>query len=607
MAKSNRNKSSATRSKPAKAHIGAPADAPPRARGLDLLIPALVLLAAGLALGPVVNNPFVNWDDQEMILQNPGLNPPTAEKLLGFWTKPTLHLYTPLSYTAMGWLTLATQSADGSSADFVRFNPAAFHTLNLTLHLFSALWVYLLLRRLTGEAWAAGLGAMLFAVHPVQVEPVAWAASLNTVLSGMLSLAALWLYVEYAHANTTAHRRTWLWYGFATAAFLLALFAKPAAIVVPAMAAILDWALLHRPWRRIAVAIAPWLALSVVFAIIGASVQPAEGGDSPLWARPLIVADALAFYLGKLFWPAGLIPDYGRSPRWLLHRPELYWTWLVPAVLLAIAWVFRRRAPYLLGGLALLAASLVPVLGLVPFSFQGYSTVADRYLYLAMLAPALVLAFALARCPRAPSWRPALAGLAALAVVCVLAVFSRIQTGRWSDTVTLFNYTLEHNPRSRAAHRVLGFLLAGQGKTQQAIEHYRIALEVAPEDPKIHYNWGNLLYAQQRPQEALEHYRIAVQGEPDNVRMWNNLGIALAMLQEYDQATAACQRAVALDPTNAEAHTSLGLVLLAQGRYAEAADQFSTALNLDPHQDRARRGLSTAQQNLRDSPKDPGR
>ena len=171
------------------------------------------------------------------------------------------------------------------------------------------------------------------------------------------------------------------------------LFRSPSAVVVPLIAGVIDWLVNGRPARRVVVGVGPWLALAIPIIVVGRLVQPAHWIDAPaVYLRPIVAADALAFYVRQIIAPVHLAIDYGRSPEWLLASWQRWVTWIVPAAVLGIALLLRKRFRLLLAAAGVFVAGVLPMLGLVPFDFQSYSTVSDHYLYVAMLGPALLAA-----------------------------------------------------------------------------------------------------------------------------------------------------------------------------------------------------------------------
>ncbi len=340
---------------------------------------AILLACTATVYLPARNFQFVNWDDRDMVVENPLLHPPTTEHLHEIWAGPHLNLYTPLSYTL--WWELARTSNDSDNA-------TRFHLLNLFLHLASASLAFSILLRCVKNPLAAFAGAAVFALHPMQVESVAWVAQMNNLLAGALSLAAIRLYLLFTDTSET---KLWASYAVASIFFLLALLAKPTAVVVPLIAMILDIGIVGRSLTRAIRSSLPWFCMAALMSIVARNVQPTAG--IAIWHRPFIALDAMGFYIHQFFFPVRISIDYARTPVlvWMNHL------WIVDAfIVLLVAlllWPMRRRHRQPIIAAALTVAGLLPVLGLIPFSQQRYSTVADRYFYLAMLGPAILFAW----------------------------------------------------------------------------------------------------------------------------------------------------------------------------------------------------------------------
>jgi tetratricopeptide (TPR) repeat protein len=564
------------------------------------LLPMIILVFVTVAVfWPVLGHQFLAYDDSVDVYQNPYLQARSLDNLLHFWRYPYESLYTPLTYTLYALAAWAPGLLTESASAAVVPDPRLFHSFNLLLHLLSVLIVWrilvLLLRRtkLTGTgtgddgnslplAWAACGGALLFAIHPIQVEPVAWVAGFKDVLFGLLSFVAVWHYLRYVDAKMQpgADRpsNARLHYGLATAAFVLALLAKPTAVVLPVIVWLLAAWGWRRSWREQMAGLSVWVILALAWGLLTRWVQPGTTlvFEPPLWARPLIAGDAVLFYLYKLVLPLRFGPDYGRSPQVVLEHGWLFLTGLIPFALAGWLWLKRKKLSWLSTAAGVFVVGLLPVLGLISFAFQRHSTVADRYVYLAMFGPALALAWGLAR----PKKK-----LAAICGALVLGLFlvpSVRQIPYWHDTLTFFEHALQVNSNSFLAHNNLGFALAEQGQDVEAISHFNEALRLEPESSITHLNLGNALERQGKPKEAIHHYTEALRIVPTYARAHTNLGLALAKQGQYDEALEHHAEALRIEPGFAEAHNNLANVLARQGKFEEAGQHFTEALRLNP-------------------------
>ena len=553
--------------------------------------PGLLLVVAGLLVfGQIRDFDFVQWDDHDHLHENPHLQ--RDGDLRRLWQEPVHRLYIPVSYSFFAleaWISRAGQDpqspGDGLDA-------SVFHLGSLALHLACALLVLALLRRLRLSTGAALAGALLFALHPVQVESVAWISETRGLLASLLSLLALLGYVSFVRPPAEAGRtRPSLSYLLATLAFVLALLAKPSAVALPLLAWVLDAGLLRRKPVRAAAALLPWVVLAGLAAWYTKTLQPDESVAfvTPLWARPLIAGESLTFYLGKLVWPWPLAPDYGHTPESVLWGVWVWLAWLVPAALVLLACRGRDRRVWLTA-LGLFAAGVLPVLGWLPFRFQMFSTTADRYLYLSMLGPALAAGHLLVRWPRPIP----VAGLSL--VLLALAARSGFQTSTWRDSHTLFTHTLAVQPRSFPAHNNLcivefdeGSAEEGRGQPARARIHYekaadhgQQALEIWPRDPGAHTNLARALERLGRGPEAEGHYVRALALDPRLYQAHNNLGELYLRRSQPRIAQDHFERALRIRDDLSRVHCNLGLAHHLQGRSPEAIESLSEALRLEP-------------------------
>jgi len=541
---------------------------------LRTLIAGAVLAAFGRILG----QGLLGWDDLPNTIANPHLNPPSLAGTLYFWRHAYMDLFIPLTFTVWGVLARIT------------LEPWIFHAASLAIHVAAAWAAFDLLRRFVRDERAACAGALLFALHPVQAESVGWMSGAKDLLCGLFTLLALSRYCAFASAapRSPGRGRSFL---LASLWFALALFSKPSAVAVPLLAAVIDLALLGRSPRDVARGLAPWAALAVGWAFLTRAVQPAaQVAETPLWSRPLVALDALAFYLGKILLPIELAPDYGRDPTSLLRSGLPIATPLVALAAGAAVLLLGRRGRGGAGRIALassglFAAGVAPVLGLVPFDFQRYSTVADHYLYVSMIGPTLLFAWMLARTPLRLGW------IAAAAILLLCAAKSAVQVGVWRDDETLWRHTLAVNGRSWVAHDNLGQALHAAGRTRDAIAAYENALAIQPADGRTHFNLGTALDELDRTTEAILHLEEAVRLLPDDRPSRENLAVALLRADRPAEAEVHLRAALAIEPRSYLAHFYLAGALDRLGKPAEMLEHLREAVRLNPGFAPARRDL----------------
>ncbi|MDP9172925.1 MAG: tetratricopeptide repeat protein [Planctomycetota bacterium] len=558
----------------------------------------LLVVLTLIAFSPVLNAGFTNWDDNRTLSQNRRLNPPSVQSVAFFWRHPYMDLYAPLTYTLWGALAAAT----GSNP----LHPFVFHAANLLLHAASSVVVFEILRRLTHSIPAAGWGAAIFALHPVQVEAVAWASGLKDVLCGLLSFLALWQYILVFDRNDLfppVNRRR-LRYAFATVVFVLAILAKPTAIMLPLIAMAIDLLSLRREPAATVRSLGPWVLLAIPFVISTYIWQPAgsEFVSPEFYLRTLIVLHALAFYLMKLVVPLGLGVDYGWTPHLALQK----WAnivWIAPAVVATVIWRIRRAVPGVLAGGLVFVAGLLPLLGFVSFDFQKFSTVADHYLYIPMLGTGLIVASLVAQWEKSSKdmHRRADQSVKLLSRIVLLAIAGLTfrQSLYWRDTQTLFSHAVDVNPNSWVAHNQLAANALDSGDVATATTEAGMALQLNADYMPAFVTQGAARARGRDMAGAIRSFRQALKLAPDNAQVMSQLGGALGQIGRLAQAREMCQRALKFDPDNVQAHLNLGTVLYNLGDESGAIKELNIALSLDPGNQIATAGLAAIKRNHR--------
>jgi tetratricopeptide (TPR) repeat protein len=529
------------------------------------LFPAL-LIATVLAYLPVLRAGFI-WDD-DAHLTAPGLR--SFAGLWRIWSEPgATQQYYPFLHSVF-WL---EHRLWGDHA-------LGYHLANLAFH-FTAAWLFFrLLRRLAVPG--AGLAAFLFALHPVQVESVAWISEQKNTLSLVFYLGAALAYLRFDSAGESGRPRPLRPYALASALFALALLTKSVTATLPAaLLVVLWWQRETLSWRRDVRPLAPWFALGVLAGLFTAGLERnligAEGlaYDLSFLQRALLAGRVLWFYLGKLLWPADLAFVY---PRWSID-PASFWSWLPLLAVLGLAgWFYsprlrsRGRAP--LAALLLFAGSLFPVLGFFNVYPFVYSFVADHFQYLASLAIFAAVAAALTRLGR-PSQ------VFGAVLLVILGTLTWRQSHDYLNAETLYRATLVRNPAAWMAHNNLGReLLRDPARRAEAIACFERALALRPDYLEALNNLGLTLAQSGRPREALPYLESAVRLNSASYQAHNNLGIALASAGRAADAVAVFRRAVRLNPGLPNLHENLGKALRLAGREPEARAAFEAATRL---------------------------
>ena len=545
----------------------------------------VLVVAAWLVYRRIVSFSFLSWDDDIHITKNPYFDPLTFSGVLHFWFAPYENLYVPVSYTFWaGEVWLARMLSPGAA-----LQPAVFHAGSLLLHVACVLLVYKLLFQLVKNPLAALAGALVFCVHPLQVESVAWIGETRGLLSTLLALVAL---DRYLAADQATRARNYL---LATLAFVLAVLAKPSAVALPLVVLALELCWYRRPLARSLEPLLAWLAIALVI-VIGTKLNQSDARiafKAPLVARPLVAGDALAFYLQKTVVPLRLGFDYGRSPQAVMQSWSFYFRWLIPCALLALLSLSKDYRAWLAAA-GVFVAALLPTLGFVPFLYQDISTVADRYIYLPMLGVSLALAAWLARHPRP------LAFTACGFMLGAWGCLSAVQAGYWSDDMTLYDRGLQVNPRSYVAEYSLGNVYYNDQRFREARVFYEAALALNPQHSLARNNLGATLLQLGHVDEAIRQLHLALEANPDFAGAHVNLGNAYSQKHEPVRAAGEYRDALRLDPRSFEAHLDLGDILLDAQDLRGALAHYREAARLRPSSAEAHFKLGLALAHLRE-------
>src|SRR5437899_58399 len=528
-----------------------------RSRRLELqhaVIPLVIAFSTFAAFLPTLQNQFVSWDDDKNFLENPHYRGLGWTHLRWMWTTHLGH-YIPLT-----WMTLGL--------DYLLWgmHPLGYHLTNLLLHAADAVVFVFVVRRLLTRALpspsehgyalavSSGVAALVFAIHPLRVESVAWVTERRDVLSGLFYLVAILLYLRACERG--ARGRGWYW--LSVAVFGCALLSKSMVVNLPIVLLILDVYPLRRlggavgwwsePARRVYVEKIPFVLLAAAASAVALMAQLSHNTmvsvvQLSALGRLALSVYGLSFYLWKTVAPVNLSPLYELPPTVNPWAPPFLLSYGLVVAITALVLALRRPLPGLLAAWVAYVVVLLPVLGI----FQsGPQIAADRYTYLASLGWAiLVSAGVLSHWRRRPFL---FTGLAAC-VLFGLGILTWNQVQVWRDSEKLWTHALATYPKSSIAENNLGNVRADQSKLAEAIEHYRQALDIKPDYADAHNDWGMALARQGKPAEAVEHYRRALEIKPDFAKAASNLGLALAQQGKLAEVVEHSRRAKDAGPS----------------------------------------------------------
>ncbi len=537
----------------------------------DFAAGVLIVLTTVAAYWPALKGGFV-WDDDAYVTKNSLLT--ATDGLWRIWfSAHSQSQYFPLVFT-----TLRLERG------LWGMNPLGYHAVNVLLHCANVLLVWAVLRRLAlPGAW---LAAAIWALHPVQVESVAWITELKNVQSTLFYLLALLAWMKFTDKQASC---SWRFYFAALGLYALALFSKTTACTLPAALLLVLWMRNDPIDRRRIAQVTPFIVMGVAMGLVSVWWESHLGNygeevkfSFSVYERLLIAGHALWFYAAKLVWPVALTFSY---PRWEVnvHAPASF-VWVIGCVL--VAWVlWWKRKTVGRGAVAAVifyVATLSPLLGFIPLYTFRYSFVADHYQYVASLG--LIALFAATLSGRLTAgaagfyWRWAMPP----PLLLLLGVLTWRQAGIYQNLETLWHDTLAKNPACWMAHNNLGSAYLDRGQLNEAEAEFTAALRINPQLAAGYYNLAGVLEQKGRHDDAVRNYQEAIRLKPNYAEAHNNLGNILAMRGELDEAVVHFRAALEYKPDYANAHSNLGVILAAQGKYAEAIPHYREALRLEP-------------------------
>ena len=538
----------------------------------------ILILFVILAYTPIWHAGFI-WDDDIILTANPCIVGPLGLKEI--WTTNAADIC-PLVLTTF-WVEHALWD----------LAPLPYHLVNVLMHGACAVLLWQVLRSL--QVQGGWLGAALWALHPVEVESVAWITEMKNTESALFFLLSILFFVRYLRAKQPSVRNRGGWDYWLSLLFgALAVAGKSSTVILPVVLCLCAWWIEERwDWRNVA-RVVPMILMSVVASAVSMWTQGLHlaAAPDPQWVRPwpqrlAAAGDAVWFYLGKLLWPDPLITMY---PRWQIDAGR----WVSYLPLLAVILLFSILSLNLRSGgagsracffaFAYFVTALLPVLGLIDNTIFRHSLVFDHLQYLASIGP---LALAGAGLAASANFVLPKRGWMQLALcagpLLILGIVSWQRTWLYNSQDLLWSDTLAKNPNCWEAQYSLGLACSQKGQTDKALKHFQKVLEVNPNYTDAHTNLGNVLLQIGHLNEAIAQYQKVLEIHPNYSAGHYNLGMAFAQKGQLDEAIAQYQKAIELNPNFSGAHNNLGNVLLQKGRLREAIQQYQKALEINPN------------------------
>ncbi len=583
------------------------------------LIIIILIIACAAAYGRILSNEFINFDDPVYIIENQHIKS-------GFSVETVKWAFTAVVSSNWHPLTLLSHTLDWS---LFREHAGGHHLVNLLLHIFNVILLFLFLNKITKNLWPAAFAAALFALHPLRVESVAWAAERKDVLSMFFGLLTLYAYAFYVEKPRVSK------YILCLILFMLALMSKPMLVTLPFVLLLLDYWPLER-WKKETKATneenrvkvvqvkkkgkqyktqfikqnisvpakeqptisqllwekVPFFILAIISSIVtvwaqqtGGALVSFQGLSFPERFMNAVVSYVL--YLRKTFWPVDLAifyPYQHALPLW-----QFLGSLLILLLISVVVILYIRKLPFLFVGWFWYLGTLIPVIGLVQV---GAQSIADRYTYLPSIGIGIILAWGLiSLLPKERLQRIILIPLAVIIIILLTALTWR-QCGYWKNSITLFNHALNVTTDNYLAHDCLGVALDVTGKHQEAVSHYRDSIKINTNYANAHYNLAGSLKDQGIMEEAMQQYRETLYLNRYYKNAHNVLGLILEMYyKKIDEAIYHYRLELKIQPDNPGVHFNIGLALAKNNELKEAEEHLRISLKLQPDYREAHQAL----------------
>ncbi len=541
----------------------------PQNKRLLVTICLALAISAAVAYLPVLKADFINYDDPQYVTSNPYV-------MLG------------LSLDGIRWAFTSIHSSNWHPATWLSLmldrqlfgpEPAAFHFVNLLLHIINSILLFIVLYRFTKAIWPSAFVAALFALHPLHVESVAWIVERKDVLSTLFWLLTMLAYIRFVEQPTKKR------YFAILAAFVFGLMAKPMLITLPFVLLLLDYWPLDRigkkTFRALLLEKIPLFVLSAISCCITFFAQKTGGAVSTLRifsfsARLTNSIVSYTGYIAKMLYPFSLSIFYPHPGNHLL----LWQVVLSAVILLAISVItisLARTRKYLLVGWLWYLGTLIPVIGLVQVGAQA---MADRYTYVSLTGLFIMIAWSVRDITAQWKYGKVILAIASVLLFIFLIPLTYRQASYWRDSITLFQHAVNVTANNDVAYGNLGVALAETGRLDEALVNFQQALKIRPKDPEANFNIAETLAKQGKSDEAALWYNKVLKLKPGDVHTYISLAAAKIQQGRFEEAIVLCREGLSYNPEKTQLYSNLGLALLQMGKIDEAIAELETAVKL---------------------------
>ena len=540
---------------------------------------AIVLVVCGIVLTahwPALSSRALSFDDDEYVTKNVLVQNPGWASTKRFFTE----VFVPSSvrgyYQPLTMVSLMLDYAVGGRED----NLLPFHRTSLALHVANTALVIVLLYLLFRNIWIAAAVGLLFGVHPMTVESVAWIGDRKTLLAAFFSFWSLLFYILFTR---TAGKK---YYAACLLAYLMALMSKPTSVFLPFAMLLMDyWPLNRLNWKSVREKL-PLFVLFIVFIVITfVSQLSAAGGWLPghehhgIQIPPLIICHNIIFYPFKMLWPVNLSSHYTYPRPFVISNPEVLADVVAAVVLVILLIVSLRWTRAALTGSLFFFVVILPTMQIVKFSDV---IAADKFAYLPSLGILMMLASFLLWLYKNKLRRVLMISIVVLLLTGAEGVTTRRYLVYWKDTISLFSRMLVLAPDFTTLQNHLAIAYNDTGRNKEAVKLLKQAIGINPSERETYNNLGIAYFGLNRYQDAIGAFQNSIRLSPKYYDAYTNLAGVYASLGQFDRAVELYRQAIAIDPSESRAYFNLGKACFLSNRYQDAIEALQKTIHLSP-------------------------